>query len=100
MALAAGGILLTYWLSAAAYGPESFARAQSLLGSWIGRLVLFGMTFSLFYHLANGVRHLAWDAGLGLELRTLRASGWLVVLVSVGLTILTFVAAYAAAGRL
>lgn len=74
VALAFGALLLAYWLTSTAYGPEAFARAQAIMGSWIGRLVLFGMTFSLFYHLANGIRHLVWDAGHGLDVKSANAS--------------------------
>lgn len=98
LALAFGAVLLTYWLTSSAYGPEAFARAQAVFGSWFGRLVLLGMTFSLFYHLANGIRHLAWDAGWGFELPTLRKTGILVVAVAVVLTALTWIWAYAAGG--
>jgi len=98
VALVAGALVLTYWLAAAAYGPEAFARAQALLASWFGRLVLLGLTWALFYHLANGLRHLAWDAGWGFEMPVLRATGWTVLVVSVALTALAWIAAYAAAG--
>lgn len=93
-----GAVLLTYWLMAATYGPEVFATAQAIMGSWVGRLVLLGVVFSLWYHLANGIRHLAWDAGWGFELTQLRISGYAVVAVAVILTVLTFVAAYAVGG--
>lgn len=98
VALAAGAVLLTYWLSCAVYGPESFARAQAVMGSWIGKTVLLGLTFSLYYHLANGIRHLAWDAGWGFDLPTLRVTGWLVVGASLVLTLATWVCAYRLAG--
>ncbi|MBO6521671.1 MAG: succinate dehydrogenase, cytochrome b556 subunit [Rhodospirillales bacterium] len=96
--LCGGAVLLTYWLMAATYGPEAFATAQAILGSWIGRLVLLGVVFSLWYHLANGIRHLIWDAGSGLELVQLRTSGLIVVAIAVVLTVATFVAAYAVGG--
>lgn len=100
VALVFGALLLAYWLTAAVYGPEAFARAQAFMGSWFGRLILFGMTFALFYHLANGVRHLAWDVGWGFELVTLRRTGIVVVVVACVLTVLAWIAAYAAAGKL
>ena len=84
--LATGGLVLAYWLAAVAAGPEAFARAQALLGSIPGRVLLFAITFSLFYHLGNGIRHLFWDAGVGFELRTVHASGIVVVVASVVLT--------------
>lgn len=100
IALVFGALLLAYWLTAAAYGPEAFARAQGFMGSWFGRLILFSMTFALFYHLANGVRHLAWDAGWGFELATVRRTGIAVVVLAFVLTVLAWIAAYAAAGKL
>ena len=92
--LAFAALLLAYWLASAAYGPEAFARAQELLESWFGRLVLFGFTFSLFYHMCNGIRHLGWDMLWGFELPKLRATGVLVVIVSMTLTVLSWLMAY------
>ena len=97
IALAIGAMFFTYWLLSAAYGADKFALAQVVFRSWIGQLILWGFTFSLFYHLANGIRHLAWDAGWGYELDKLRISGWLVLLFSGSMTILTLLVAYSVA---
>ncbi len=98
IALAIGTLLLVWWLIAAAAGPEAYDAAQAFIGSIIGRLLLLGWTFALFYHFANGIRHLAWDAGWGFELRTAYTTGWLVVIVAVALTLVSWVAGYAARG--
>jgi succinate dehydrogenase / fumarate reductase cytochrome b subunit len=98
--LALGAVLLAYWLAAAAYGPEAFARANAFFVSGFGRLVLFGLTFAFFYHLANGIRHLAWDIGLGFEMKTLNLTGIVVVVAAFALTLAAWVAAYASAGKL
>jgi len=97
VALSFGALVLTYWLTSAAYGPEAFARAQGALGSWFGRLVLFALTFALFFHLCNGIRHLAWDVGWGFEMNQLRATGWLVVAAALVLTLASWFAAYTVA---
>ena len=94
VALAVGTLLLVYWLAAAAGGPESYAAAQGFIGSFIGRLLLFGWTVALFYHLANGIRHLFWDAGYGYELPAVYRGGWLVVAATGVLTVLSWIAAY------
>ena len=52
------------------------------------KLVLFLAIFGLSYHLCNGIRHLAWDAGYGLDLDTSYKSGYAVVLISLGITFL------------
>jgi len=98
VALAVGTILLVYWLIATASGPAAFATANGIIGSWIGLILLFGWTFALFFHLANGIRHLFWDAGLGFELKAVYASGWTVVAVAAALTLLAFVAGFALMG--
>ncbi|MBT3306258.1 MAG: succinate dehydrogenase, cytochrome b556 subunit [Alphaproteobacteria bacterium] len=94
----AGALMFTYWIAAATYGPEAFERAQWFFGSWFGRLVLFGLTVALYYHLANGVRHLAWDIGWGYEMDKLNISGYAVVIFTLVMTVLTFAAGYALRG--
>jgi len=94
VALAVGTLLLVYWLAAAAGGPESYAAAQGFIGSFFGQLLLFGWTVALFYHLANGIRHLFWDAGYGFELPTVQRSGQAVLAATAVLTVVSWIAAY------
>ncbi len=94
VALAVGTLLLTWWLVAAAAGPEAFATAQGFIGSILGRLLLFGWSVALFYHLCNGIRHLAWDAGYGFEIETTTRSGWAVVVATAVLTLVAWIAGY------
>lgn len=93
-ALAVGTLLLTYWIAAAAAGPDAFATASAIIGSWIGRLALFGWSFALFYHLGNGIRHLIWDSGRGFAIPQAYLSGRVVWGFAVVLTVLAWVAGY------
>jgi succinate dehydrogenase / fumarate reductase, cytochrome b subunit len=98
VALTVGTVLLTWWLVAAAYGPEQFANAQAFFGSLFGQLFLWAFTFSLFYHLCNGIRHLLWDFGWGFEIAQVRTSGIVMVAAACVLTLVTLIAAYVWAG--
>jgi succinate dehydrogenase / fumarate reductase cytochrome b subunit len=100
VALAVGTLALVCWLVAAATGPAAFDRAQSIAGAWYGQVLLFGWAFALFYHLMNGIRHLAWDAGFGYELKQAYFTGWLAVTLSVLLTLAAFLAGYSYLGVL
>ncbi len=100
VALAFAALLLTYWLASAAYGPDAFERAQGVLQSLFGRVILFGFTFSLFYHLCNGIRHLGWDMGWGFDLVKLRITGVIVVIAALVLTVLSWLMAYGTMGKL
>lgn len=93
--LGIGTLLIAWWLIAAAAGPEAFATAQGFMGSFFGRLILFGFTAALFYHLCNGIRHLAWDAGYGFAIPTMTRSGIAVLIAAGALTLLAWVAGYA-----
>jgi succinate dehydrogenase / fumarate reductase cytochrome b subunit len=75
IAMALGLLLLTWWLLALASGPGAFATVQAAMHSWVGAPVLFVYTFVVFYHMGNGVRHLVWDAGYGLDPTTAYQSG-------------------------
>ncbi len=98
IALMLGTLVLVYWLLAAASGAEAYGSAQQLLGSWVGRILLLGFSFALFFHLCNGIRHLFWDVGLGFELKTAYASGKAVVVAAIAMTVLAWALAYARGG--
>ncbi|MCU0987808.1 MAG: succinate dehydrogenase, cytochrome b556 subunit [Acetobacteraceae bacterium] len=98
VALAVGTFLLVSWLLAAAQGPVAFAEAQAFMGSFLGRLMLFGWTFALFYHFCNGIRHLAWDLGHGYDLESVTRSGWFTVGAAIGLTLFAWILGYALLG--
>jgi len=94
VALGLGTLLLTWWLLALLGAPSDFAAVQEFLASWLGRLLLLGWTWSLFYHLGNGIRHLVWDTGHALDLPSVYRGGWIVLVSSVVLTLAAWAGAY------
>jgi len=96
--LAIGTLLLVYWLMALAQGESSYLQARAFFGSPIGTLILLPWIFALFYHLCNGIRHLFWDMGVGFEIKTVYASGTLVVIVAILLTLIAYGVAYVMQG--
>jgi succinate dehydrogenase / fumarate reductase, cytochrome b subunit len=99
-ALYFGTLLLAWWLIAAATGPGYFAYVNDLLGSWFGRLVLFGYTWALIHHMLGGIRHLIWDTGRGFELRTIDLMGWGTIIGSTLITLAIWTAALTVRGVL
>ncbi len=78
IALAVGAFGLAWWLLAIAMGGDSYAHFFACLASPFGKVVLFGFTASLVYHLFNGIRHLLWDAGRGFDIPAVYRSGYTV----------------------
>ncbi len=100
LALSVGTLFLVWFLAAASWSDGAFALAQGFWGSWFGELCLFGWSVCLFYHLLNGIRHLAWDAGLGFELKTVYLTGWTVVAGSLLLTLAAWILGFHLRGML
>ncbi|MBS1182639.1 MAG: sdhC [Proteobacteria bacterium] len=65
-----GTVFVAVWLVAAASGPDWFARVDGVYQSWIGRLILLGLVWSLIHHAIGGVRHFIWDLGYGFDKTT------------------------------
>ena len=94
ISLAFGMLGLVWWLDAAATSDAYFNLVQSIFSHWLGRLVLFGMSWALIHHMLGGLRHLLWDTGRGYELHHVE---WLVranIIGSVVLTLLLWVVGY------
>lgn len=81
--LAFGALLMAWWLYAVAAGPESYDHFAGFARSLLGQLILLGLSWSLVYHLLNGIRHLLWDIGWGFEIPRAYATGWAVVALSI-----------------
>lgn len=82
-----GAPLLLWWTAALNSGPEAFAQMSRFLDSWYGRLLLGISVVALAYHLFNGIRHLVWDTGRALDIRSAYSAGWMVLLASLLLAI-------------
>jgi succinate dehydrogenase / fumarate reductase cytochrome b subunit len=85
--LTLGSLALVAWIVATALGQSSYDTVLSILSSPLGLLVLFGQSFAFFYHLANGIRHLVWDAGYGFDKQVAQKSGWVAFIASLLVTI-------------
>lgn len=86
VALSVGLLTIIYTLYCLAAGAEYYLQLQSFFRHWVGKTLFLGWSFSFIYHLINGVRHLIWDIGYGYEKKTMRASGWGVILLSLAIT--------------
>lgn len=89
--LCGGAVLCSVWFVTLAQGSQAYGMMQGLLLHPIGLIMLLGLSFSFFYHLCNGIRHLLWDAGKGYEMAQVRKSGWAVVASSLILTGLAWI---------
>jgi succinate dehydrogenase / fumarate reductase cytochrome b subunit len=96
MGLYVGVLLLAGWALSLALGPDAYAVYVGLLGSVVGKLVMIGLTFALFFNIAYTIRQSFWDAGVGFALKTADLTGAAAIAFAVVATIVTWVIANAA----
>ncbi len=90
-ALIVGVALAIWWLVAVASGPEYFSFVNRIAKSWFGDIVFTLSLLAVWYHFLAGLRHLCFDAGWALDVPTAEFLGWICVIGSVVLTVLTLI---------
>ena len=75
-----GAPLLLWWIAALGSGKQAYDSFLQLMSSLPGKLLLIACALALSYHLLNGIRHLVWDTGRGLDIKTAYTAGWLVLI--------------------
>tara|TARA_Y100000588_G_scaffold268248_1_gene283449 strand:+ start:11832 stop:12212 length:381 start_codon:yes stop_codon:yes gene_type:complete len=88
--LSGASVVLSLWLVSLALGEPTYTRFAGLWDSWAATALMVAVVFCVYFHLLNGVRHLAWDRGFGFDLATVYVSGWTVVVGAFALSALTF----------
>lgn len=87
--LSGASVVLSLWLVSLALGEPTYTLFAGLWDSWAATALMAAVVFCVYFHLLNGVRHLAWDWGFGFALPTVYASGWTVVVGALALSALT-----------
>ncbi len=89
-ALVVGSLIVVYWLMAISHGPEAYSRFENVAHHPFGQFILYGFLWAFWYQLLNGCRHLLWDTGIGLKLKTAKLTGKLILVGSVLITLVTW----------
>ena len=91
IALSIGSVLIAIWIFLIALGPKYFLFFEIIAASIIFKIILLFWTLGTFYHMFNGVRYLFWSYGLGMDLKTVYNSGYLILLLTVLATLFVWI---------
>jgi len=90
ISLTLGSFLLVIWFLSISIGENFYNYFQIISSNFIFKVILFFWTLAFFYHLFNGVRYLFWSFSLGMELRTVYLSGYIIALLTIISTIIVW----------
>ena len=88
--LTLGSFLLVFWFLFISIGENFYNYFQVISSNFIFKVILFFWTLAFFYHLLNGVRYLFWSFSLGMELKTVYLSGYIIALLTIIATIIVW----------
>ena len=88
--LTLGSFLLVFWFLSISIGENFYNYFQIISSSFIFKVILFFWTLAFFYHLFNGIRYLFWSFSLGMELKTVYLSGYIITLLTIIATIIVW----------
>jgi succinate dehydrogenase / fumarate reductase cytochrome b subunit len=88
--LTLGSLLLVFWFLSISIGENFYNYFQIISSNFIFKVILFFWTLAFFYHLFNGIRYLFWSFSLGMDLKTVYLSGYIVSLLTIIATIIVW----------
>ena len=88
--LTLGSLLLVFWFLSISIGENFYNYFQIISSNFIFKVILFFWTLAFFYHLFNGIRYLFWSFSLGMELKIVYLSGYIIALLTIISTIIVW----------
>jgi len=79
ISLSIGSIFISFWIATIALGPKYFSLFEYISSLTLFKIILFAWTIGIFYHLFNGIRYLFWSYGMGMDIKTVYNTGYLVL---------------------
>ena len=89
--LSFGSIVIAIWIGLLSLGPEYFYIYEFVASNLLFKIILFFFTLGMFYHLFNGLRYLYWSLGIGMDLRDVYRSGYIVLLLTFVSTLIVWI---------
>ena len=81
-------IIFMFFLVSLTLGEQYYAIFSTIIGSWVGKLIILGITWAIFHHMLGGLRHFIWDTGKGFEVKTVDQLAAITLLGGVFLTLI------------
>ena len=88
--LTIGSFFLVFWFLSVLIGENFYNYFKIISSNFIFKIILFFWTLAFFYHLFNGIRYLFWSFSLGMDLKTVYLSGYIVSLLTIIATIIVW----------
>ena len=83
--------LIVAWLITAATSPDAFAFVDGWMRSILGDLIMTVAAWCIWYHILGRLRHVIWDMGYAMDIKSSESMGFLMFVGATLLTIFTVI---------
>ena len=83
-------VLICFWTISLFLGEDYYQDFKTILNTLFGKFLIISLCWTFSFQILNEIRHLAWDAGFGFDLKTAKVTGILTLTGSFILTILFY----------
>ena len=83
-------VLICFWTISLFLGEDHYQDFKTILNTLFGKFLIISLCWTFSFQILNEIRHLAWDAGFGFDLKTAKVTGILTLTGSFILTILFY----------
>ena len=84
-------MVICFWAISLFFGENFYRSFEIVLNTFFGKFLIISLCWTFSFQILNEIRHLAWDAGFGFDLRTAKITGVLTLICSFILTILFYI---------
>ena len=83
-------IAICFWVISLFYGENLYRSFEIVLNTFFGKFLIISLCWTFSFQILNEIRHLAWDAGFGYDLKIAKITGVIALIGSFILTILFY----------
>ncbi len=83
-------ILICFWAVSLLFGEILYQNIEVILNTFFGKFLIISLCWTFSFQILNEIRHLAWDVGLGFDLKTAKVTGIITLIGSLVLTVLFY----------
>ena len=84
-------ILICCWTVLPIFSQSNNIFLNGILNTSLGKFLVISLCWTFSFHILNELRHLAWDAGYGFDLKVAKITGIIAFIGSFVLTILFYI---------
>jgi len=81
-------LIFLFFLISLSIGASGYEIFSLIISTWIGKLVMLGITWAIFHHMLGGLRHFLWDMVKGFEVKTVDKLATISLLGGIALTVI------------